>query len=216
MYSSRMIVLSVDPGPKHSGYAVVAVQHGPGVRIEYREGGVFDSTLTGYLRVLASAVGHAVLLAPQTPAAGAAAVTALQVGVAIETPAGYAFQPSRVPMLLSTSARAGGMGWIAELQGHRVAIATAQQVRKLLAGKANADDGVVKSVVRAQVFYAPEKAPDHVYDALAMAVVGAWVFVGQVVLPEVSDGTKKKTKPAPATGHAPRGAGRSRKVRGAV
>lgn len=176
-YGARLHVLAVDPGPTWMGWAVLQVDHRPGVRCTYLRGGHAPCDRVAFSAVL------------QNERMEAAHTCDLL--VTVETPAGYAFQPGRVPQLLRTAWVAGGMAWLAETMGHRVIVATAQQVRKVLAGKANADDSLVEMTVRGQVFGAPATKNDHVNDALAVGVLGAWVAVGQVVLPEVSGGTGK-------------------------
>lgn len=184
-YSNRMIVLAVDPGPSNSGFAILEVMSGPGVRVTFKDGGHVPSSHEGFTAWLTRARFFAAQDAVFIPCS---------VAVAIETPAGFAFGPGRVPMLLATGLVAGGMDWVARHLGHRTVVATAQQVRKALCGKANADDAVVKATVRGQVFGAPERCNDHVNDALAMGVFGAWVMVGQVVVPEVPVGKAKRKR----------------------
>lgn len=180
-YQSKLRVLAIDPGPAWMGWASLLVQHGPGVRCNFVRGGHMPCGRVDFRRLLLSE-------------RLSARAEGCDLALAIETPAGYAFQPARVPMLLQTRGVATAMQWMAEEEGHRVAVCTAQQVRKVLGGKATADDEAVKLLARGHVFGAPQTGNDHVNDALCVGVVGAWSLVGQVVLPPVSDGTSKRRK----------------------
>lgn len=169
--TATLHVLSIDPGPTWSGWCHLRVEHTPGARTTYVAGGMILSERAPLKR----------LLAEINPGL-----------VGIETPCGYAFEAFRVPPLLATAAIAGGMKWICEERDIRVITATAQQVRKLLAGKANANDDVVRHTVRAQVFGCPETGKDHVADAIAMGVVGAWISLSKAVMPPEPVSKKKR------------------------
>lgn len=154
-----MKLLAVDPGPAWSGWATLEVTHGRGVRCTYVASGLAPTGMNPFVALMREQGVDA---------------------VAIEAPAGFAFQPARVPGLLDTSRAAGGMLWVAELYGKRVVRCTAQQTRKALAGKASANDAVVRDVVRRNVFGCPAAPSDHVADAIATGVFGAWILAGQV------------------------------------
>lgn len=175
MAPGELQVLAIDPGPSNMGWAHLSVSHGRGVRCTYAGSGYATSSREMFGMLLASTRADAMV---------------------VEAPAGYAFQPARVPMLLRTSQVAGGMLWLAEHRGLRTAQVTAQQVRKVLAGKATADDALVRDVVQRNVFGCPARPGEHQADALAAGVLGAWMFVGQVVLPPVPEGKPKKRKGA--------------------
>lgn len=194
-YTRVAHVLAVDPGPTWMGWAVLRVEYSPGVRCTFLRGGRSLCDRATFADVLARELNDAMAAEGSPP-----------LHLVVETPAGYAFIPARVPHLLSTAWVAGGMAWLAEWRGLRVARITAQQVRKVLAGKANADDSLVKITVRGHVFGAPTNTNDHVYDALAVGVVGAWSLVGQVVLPEVHGGSDGKKRSSTKQGPQPDGA----------
>lgn len=160
---TRTRVLGIDPGATTWGWAVLEVVHDPGVRISYLCGGVGNASASTLLGLLQSF----------TP------------GVAgVETPAGFAFEPGRVPALLRTARTAGGAVWLLETRGVRVVEATAQQTRKMLCGKANADDAAVAQCIRGNVFGLPMGSiADHVADAVMVGVVAAWVAAGKAALP---------------------------------
>lgn len=158
----QMLVLGIDPGPSTWGWAALDVAYDPGVRITYRRGGVSEANpgaLLGLLQTFAPVVAG------------------------VETPAGFAFEPGRVPQLLRTARSAGGAVWLLETRGVRVVEATAQQTRKMLVGKANANDDAVALCVRGNVFGVPIPINDHVADAVMVGVVAAWVAAGKAVLP---------------------------------
>lgn len=158
-----MRVLAIDPGPAWSGWATLDVAHSCGVRCTYVASGLAPTGMNPFVMLMREQAVDAVV---------------------VEAPAGFAFQPARVPGLLDTSRAAGGMLWVAEMYGKRVVRCTAQQTRKVLAGKANANDAVVRDVVRRNVFGCPAAPSDHVADAIATGVYGAWILVGQVTAPE--------------------------------
>ncbi len=170
-----MQLLAVDPGPKWMGWAHLTVEHDPGVRCTYVAGGQALSERVSFKRLLGDT--HAT-------------------AVAIECPAGYVFNQARSPGVMATARVSGGLAWLSEERGMRVVEATAQQVRQVLAGKANAQDDVVRGVVMANVFHAPAHHNSHIHDALAMGVLGAWLLLGKAALPVPLAKTKKPRKTA--------------------
>ncbi len=170
-----MQLLAIDPGPTWMGWAHLAIEHDPGVRCTYVAGGKVLSERTSFKRLLGETRASV---------------------VTIETPAGYVFNPARSPGVMATAVIAGGLTWLAEERGMRVVVATAQQVRQVLAGKANAQDEVVRGVVLANVFHAPTHHNDHVHDAIAVGLLGAWLTLGKACLPAPVAKTKKPRKNA--------------------
>lgn len=173
MAPKTMSILAIDPGPRSFGWAHLSVEHSRGVRCTYVAGGCLDSTISSFLSLTA-----------QTQA------TAL----AIEVPRGYSFATFRVPHLLDTARVAGGMLWLAEERRMQIANVTAQQVRKLLCGKASANDEAVADVVRGNVFGCPLEPNEHVADALAVGVLGAWMLTGKVLVEEIDYGKRQKKR----------------------
>lgn len=170
-----MRLLAVDPGPSWAGWCVLDVDASAGIRCTHVASGLTPVGLDPFLRLL---LGHAIE------------------AVAVEAPRGYAFQPARVPGLLDTSRVAGGMLWVAESRGLPTVECSAQQVRKTLAGKATANDAMVRDVLRRNVFGCPATPSDHVADAMAVGVLGAWMLCGRVS--RTAGGTNAKSHAAQA------------------
>lgn len=153
-----MHLLAIDPGPADSGYALLTVD---GLRTTHQRSGKMPSTFETY-RALGVASMNAVI---------------------VERPRGMAFAPYRVPGLLDTANVAGGMAWLARWWGVRVEELSAQEVRKLLCGKANASDDDVEQVIRAHVAQVPKQTNEHARDAIAVGLVGAWIIAGRISRP---------------------------------
>lgn len=169
--ASPFNLLAIDPGQTWMGWAHLSIEWGSGVRCRYGGSGSVLAERVPFKRLIAQT--HALV-------------------VAVESPRGYVFEPSRGPALLDTAHRAGGMVWTAEGMDLLTVVATAQQVRKVLCGKQNADDDAVRDAVCRNVFGCPVLFDSHAADAVAMGIVGARMVLGQVVLPDVADGSKKR------------------------
>lgn len=161
-------ILAFDPGPRWMGWARLDAAHGPGCRMTYRTGGQVLAERIPFRRLLQENIG------------GFPRENTL---VVIEAPAGHVFDKARGAPLMATSAVAGGMLWVAADQAYPVIGITAQQVRKVLAGKANANDDLVRDVVTGNVFLAPQHHDSHVHDAIAAGLLGAWLHLGIAALP---------------------------------
>lgn len=166
-----MILLAIDPGSKRAGYARVKVEP-LGQRCHFLDAGMMPSTRDALLGYLAE---HAV-------DAGA-----------VERPAGFAFELSRVGALLETSYAAGLMSGV--LQAHAqetgrvgeyktgvpVLELSAQVWRRELCGshreraekRGSAGDAEVRRFVEHFVRGLPKRTNEHVRDALGLALVAA-------------------------------------------
>lgn len=164
-------LLAIDPGPTWMGWAHLRVQQDPGVRCTYVAGGDVLSERIPFARLLDE--------------------TAATV-VAVETPAGHIFSQARAKQLLETTWVAGGLAWYAEGRDRRVVRASAQQVRHTLTGRNNADDALVRDTVVRNVFGCPRTGSEHVADAVAVGIIGAWVVAGHVRLPDPNAPVRRK------------------------
>lgn len=180
-------VLAFDPGPSWMGWAHLRVEHTPGCRATYVEGGEAACDVNS-TQALIRKVREARERSRQDDRSP-------EMLIAIESPAGYIFNAARSPQVLLTARRAGGIAWLAEADLNDIVEATAQQVRQILCGKANAEDQQVHMTVRANVFHAPESKNSHVADAAAMGLVGAWLHIGHAVIPTPKPKAKKTPKP---------------------
>jgi Holliday junction resolvasome RuvABC endonuclease subunit len=166
-----MILLCIDPGAKQSGYAILSAE---GPRTTHVRSGLIPSTVEGLTSLGVATMG----------------------AVVIERPRGMAFAPFRVPDLLDTANVAGIFAGCATLLRVRVEELTAQEVRKLLCGKANANDHDVEQVIRANVAQIPRQSNEHARDAIAVGLVGAWILAGRISRPVVTKQPKKGKRAA--------------------
>ena len=148
------MLLALDPGPTQTGYANVRAAGG---RATFVSGGLARSCRRELVPLLEQAEA-----------------------VALEVPRGPIFAPYRGPTIIATAGIACAIAWEAERLGKPVVEFTAGEVRKALCGKANANDHAVADVVRGNVVDFPARSNEHVRDACALAVVGAWKFAGQI------------------------------------
>jgi len=101
----------------------------------------------------------------------------------IESPEGIAFAPKGggvVPALLKTARATGCFSALARLNGATVFEATANTCRRVVVGKANASDAVVKKWVMANVLGWPKRSNSHMRDA-AVAAIYASRIAGKAV-----------------------------------
>jgi Holliday junction resolvasome RuvABC endonuclease subunit len=89
---------------------------------------------------------------------------------------------------------AGGCSWLGRSLGLRVIEASAQQVRKVLAGKSNADDRDVQRVVESNVFGAAAASNSRARDAAAIGLLAGWILAGRAVLPAPPPPKPKKSR----------------------
>lgn len=102
--------------------------------------------------------------------------------VAIERPAGYSFSQARVASLLDARGEAGRLAGIAAEHGRELVEVRAEVWRKLLTGRASANDEQIAKVLSwatgpqgslVQLPACDGKEREHVYDALGLALMTA-------------------------------------------
>jgi Holliday junction resolvasome RuvABC endonuclease subunit len=164
-------ILAIDPGGERSGWCLVLREH---ARVRYRTSGVCDSTPKGITELIEQ-MGE---LLP-----GMDYDTLV---MAVEVPEGMVFQPFRAPALLDTRETVGLLAMIAWQQGIPTIRKTANEVRKLLVGKASSPkkglmDKLVEDAVKANVIGWPPESNPHTRDAGALAIVTNWQLASRRV-----------------------------------
>lgn len=155
------MILAVDPGSSSCGFALVEPA---GTRVEYVDAGAFPADGDAFAALFRGL--HARIHT-----------------VAVERPAGYAYDPARSKHLLATGVSAGGVAWVGAWLGKRVVEVTATEVRRALLGKARLGprakegdvDRLIKAALPGLVLEMPARTNVHVRDALAVAVVANWL-----------------------------------------
>ena len=155
-----MIVLGVDPGSSASGWARVDVRGGNGlpVTVTYVSSGNALSKPSSLSPLMdgADVVGCEKLEGVTYPAKG----------------------PGIVSALIASSYVAGLVSGIAAARGIRCIDMPAVQWRRIVIGKPNANDALVKDVVHRLVIGLPKRTNVHVRDALGVALGVAWALGG--------------------------------------
>lgn len=153
-----MIVLGVDPGSREFGWALLDVRGGAGLPLR----ATFLATgnaASDYLTALQLLAGGALPARPEV--------------VAIEKISGWAFAPKGagvVAALIASSSVAGGIAWVARSRGLRVEERTANEVRRLLLGKAGSGDAQVKEAIPGLIYGWPKRSNNHQRDAAMVAL----------------------------------------------
>jgi Holliday junction resolvasome RuvABC endonuclease subunit len=168
---SVLILLAIDPGPASTGYALLSTE---GPRTTHVRSGMIASTVEALASLGVATMG----------------------AVVIERPRGAIFQAFRAGPLLDTANVAGGISWVAQMLRVRVEELTAQEVRKLLCGKANAGNDDVEQAVRANVAQMPRQSNEHARDAIAVGLVGAWILAGRISRPPTKQPKPKARRKA--------------------
>lgn len=158
-----MRVLSFDPGSTKSGWAEldVADAFGP-IVLRYVAAGEVPSTRDAVRDLIVNSEAEI---------------------VAVEKLAGIAYQTKGagiVSALIASSNVAGMIAALAYAEGRQVVEMPAVEWRRMVCGKPNASDKIIKDVIPRLVRMWPRRSNCHERDAAGLAIAVAWREVGSV------------------------------------